>query len=451
MTPALLLYAVAATAAGAGPAASPPPNILLLLADDLRWDAVGYAGHPILRTPNLDRWAGRGTRFNQSFVTTSICSISRASLLTGQYESRHGVDDFAKPLSPSATARTFPVLLRGAGYRTGFIGKWGVGARDLPAEQFDYWRGFPGQGRYFEEEGGIHLTDRMADEAVEFLDGCSASKPFFLQVSFKAPHESDGAQERFFPPAKRFEPLFADQFIEPPPAATREAFAGLPGFLKESEARIRFERQFGTPELYQQSAKDYLRLVAGIDDAVGRIADKLRDSGLADRTVVIFTSDNGFCLGDYGLQGKWFPFEPSIRVPLFIYDPRRAESGRDADAIALTIDVAPTILELAGTPVPAEVQGRSLRPLLDGGAPPDWRKDFFYEHHFRHPRIPQSECVRGERWKYVRYVDREPVFEQIFDLVRDPLELENAIDDPDAAGVLGLMRDRWRELREAVK
>jgi arylsulfatase A-like enzyme len=421
------------------------------LADDLRWDAVGYAGHPIVRTPNLDRWARRGVRFTQSFVNTSICSISRASLLTGQYESSHGVDDFVKPLSPAAMARTYPVLLREAGFRTGFIGKWGVGARDLPEAQFDYWKGFPGQGRYFEEEGGVHLTDRMADDAVEFLDGCKASQPFFLQISFKAPHESDGAKERFFPPAKRFEPLFADLFVEPPPTATPEAFAGLPGFLQESEARIRFERQFGTPELYQKSVKDYFRLVAGIDDAVGRVAEKLRDSGLADRTVVIFTSDNGFCLGDYGLQGKWFPFEPSIRVPLFIYDPRRGENGRDVDAMALTIDVAPTILELAGAPVPAEIQGRSLRPFLDGRTPPDWRKDFFYEHHFHHPQIPQSECVRNGEWKYVRYVDRQPVFEQLFDLVRDPLELENAIDDPDAAGVLGLMRERWRELREAVK
>jgi arylsulfatase A-like enzyme len=425
------------------------PNIILLVTDDQRFDAVGALGNPVVKTPHLDALADEGMIFRQMFCTTSICATSRTTILTGQYESRHGVRDFRTTLSEAAFGQTFPALLHGAGYYVGFVGKWGLGG-PLPRDRYDTFAGFSGQGRYFAPDGS-HLTHKLGDSVLEVLDACPEDRPFCLQVSFKAAHCQDGDPWPF-QPDPRYNELYQDVTIPLAPTANEAAFEALPEFLRTSEARHRWHIRFATPALYQKSVKDYYRLITGVDDVVGRIVKSLADSGRADNTVILFTSDNGFYLGEHGLAGKWFMHEESLRLPLIIHDPRQREkvSAHETDAIALTTDLAPTILDLAGVEVPGTMQGHSLAPVLSGGDAPR-RKDFFYEHHFEHPRIPASEGVRTVKWKYVRYIDRDPPYEQLFDLANDSGETTNLAQDPNYAEPLSTLRERWAELREAVK
>jgi arylsulfatase A-like enzyme len=439
------LVAVAAPA----PAAERPPNVLFLLADDLRWDGLGCTGNAVVRTPHIDSLAARGVTFRNHFVTTSICCVSRASIFSGQYARRHGINDFQTPFTPAAFAKTYPALLRAAGYRTGFIGKYGVG-NVMPEKEFDYWRGFPGQGRYLDKNKPCHLTAKMGDQALEFLAG-DATKPWCLSVSFKAPHAQDGAP-REFPPDPRDENLYADATIPVPRTADPKFFALLPKFVQESEGRKRWARRFDTPEHFQQNARDYFRLVTGIDREVGRMLDDLKKRGLADNTLVVFTSDNGFFLGERGMADKWLMYEPSIRVPLIVADPRRpAAHGKAAEPMTLNIDFAPTLLEYAGLPVPAAMQGRSLRPLVNGERPADWRTEWFYEHHTSPKILPPSEGVRTERCKYLRWMAPEPPVEELYDLRADPQEEHNLVGDAAHKEVLDGLRQKWERFRGELR
>jgi arylsulfatase A-like enzyme len=451
------LLAVAVLAVWPGPArpagakpGSRPPNVVFLLADDLRWDTLGCMGNPVVRTPNLDALAARGTLFGNHFVTTSICCVSRASILSGQYARRHRINDFGTPFTPAAFARTYPALLRAAGYRTGFIGKYGVGTA-MPAKGFDYWRGFPGQGRYFEKNDPVHLTHKMGDQALEFLQGCDGSKPFCLSVSFKAPHCQDGAA-REFPPDPRDEKLYAGAAIPVPRTAREKYFRMLPEFVRTSEGRTRWKRRFATPEMFQETARDYYRLITGMDREVGRIVAALRGRKLAGDTLIVFTSDNGFLLGERGLAGKWLMYEESIRVPLIVYDPRLPDRsrGRKVEAMTLNVDLAPTLLDYAGVAVPAALQGRSLRPWVRGDSPA-WRSDWFYEHHTLPKILPPSEGVRTQRWKYLRWVGVEPAVEELYDLRADPPEEHNLAADPDHRKTLAGLRERWAGLRKELE
>lgn len=433
---------------GSAPSTMPArPNLIFLLADDLRWDAMSCAKNPILRTPNIDRLAAGGVRFRHAFCTTSICAVSRASFATGQYERRHGIHDFATPLSVAAFADTFPARLRRAGYYTGFVGKWGLGGA-LPTQEFDYWDGFPGQGRYFEPNDPTHLTVRQARSAVTFLERIPSDRPFLLYVSFKAPHAQDSDPRQFLPDP-RYDGLFRDVTIPAAPSATAEAFEALPEFLRTSEGRTRWERRFATPEMHQRSVKDYYRLVVGIDEAVGRLQEVLDARHLTANTVMVYTSDNGFFLGEHGLAGKWFMYDESIRLPLVIFDPRlpQARRGATVDGVALNIDIAPTLLDLAGVAAPASMQGRSLVPLVRGQTPSDWRQVWFYEHHFDYKgRIPRSEGVGTDRWKYIRYIDAQPPYEELFDLHTDPYEQHNLAGDKDHVAKLDELRRQWEAL-----
>jgi arylsulfatase A-like enzyme len=447
----LALMLLACGASRGAPPAVDRPNILFLLTDDQRWDAMGCAGNPIIETPNLDRLAREGVRFTNMFCTTSICAVSRASFLTGEYASRHGVRDFATPLSADAFAETFPALLRKNGYFTGFVGKWGLGGR-LPKKAFDVFDGFPGQGKYFDANGGEHLTTRLGRKAVAFVRNVPADRPFLLCFYTKAPHVQD-TDPRQFIPDPRFKPLYADVTIPSPPAATPEDFAALPPFLQTSEGRTRWKRRFATPAMYQSMVKDYYRLVTGLDAALGNVLAAIAERGLADRTVVICSSDNGFFLGEHGLAGKWFMYEESIRLPLIIRDPRAAseDRGRTVDAMTLNIDVAPTILDLAGVPAPKRMQGASLVPWLSGKSP-TWRDEWFYAHHFGYAgRIPPSEGVRTQRWKYVRYLDSDPLVEQLFDVKEDPHEQHDLAADPAHRDTLERLRAKWRAWQKKVK
>ena len=427
-----------------------PPNILFLLTDDQRADALGCAGNPIIQTPNVDRLAEQGVLFENSFVTTSICAVSRASFFTGQYARTHGIHGFGTSLTAEQHAASYPALLRAAGYRTGFIGKYGVG-RTLPKESFDFFEGFSGQGRYFREIEGrrVHLTKVMGVQALDFLDGCSDETPFCLSVSFKSPHVQD-REPPYFLNDPAYDHLYEDLTIPPAAKSDPDIHAALPAFLRgDYEGRIRWERRFGTEERYQESVKRYYRLISGVDTQVGRIMDKLRERGWDDNTVVIYTADNGFFLGEWGWAGKWLTHEESIRTPLIIRDPRRKHTaGARRAETALNIDIAPTILEMAGLNVPVSMQGRSLAPLLQGHSP-EWRTEWFYEHLFEHRTIPKTEAVRGARWKYTRYLETDPAFEELYDLEADPDEFVNLARTGDRE--LEAMRERLRIWREHLE
>jgi arylsulfatase A-like enzyme len=450
------------------------PNIVFLLTDDQRWDTLGCMGNKIIQTPNVDRLAAQGVVFDNCFVTTSICMTNRACIFTGQYAARHGVWRFDTVFTPAQLAQTYPALLKQAGYYIGFIGKWGVGTP--PQELFDYNRGWPGQNQYFrpvkgkdvlayldprlstsgratEDLGQVHLTARMGQQAMEFLDGVPADRPFCLSLSFKAPHCQDGQPAfRQFPYEPDLGGLYRDVVIPPAPLSDAAFFEALPEFLRTSENRARWKVRFATPEMYQHSVKSYYRLISGADRVVGQIVEKLRQKGIEDNTVILFSGDNGFYLGERGLAGKWFPHEVSIRVPLVVYDPRLPSDrrGKRCDQTVLSIDLAPTMLAMAGVKTPAKMQGETLLPLMRGQQPP-WRTEFFYEHLFRNAGIPRSEAVRDQRYKYIRFIDSKPLYEELYDLSTDPDEAHNLAGRPEHAETLQRMRQKWQVWRERVK
>ena len=447
------------------------PNIIMLLTDDQRWDTLGCMGNQIIETPNVDRLAAGGVVFDNVFVTTSICMTNRACIFTGQYAARHGVINFRTNFTPQQLAQTYPGRLKSAGYHLGFIGKWGVGKP--PQKLFDYNQGWPGQNKYLHVADGKvrHLTSIMSDQAIEFLDSTPADKPFSLSISFKASHVQDGPPKRFldnpkFPQFKnlyqkhpsqffydpRLAGLYADATIPPAPLSDPAFFESLPQFLRESENRIRWQIRFPTPEQYQESVKAYYRLISGVDDVVGRIVKKLKDKGLADNTIVLFHGDNGFYLGERGFAGKWYPHEVSLRVPLVVYDPRlpAAQRGTRRDQMALSIDLAPTILAMAGVEIPERMQGENLVPVLKGKSPA-WRSEFFYEHLFNHKTIPRTEGVRDQRHKYIRFIDSDPLHEELYDLKNDPDEADSLAQKPEHAKTLAVMRKKWQSWRDKAK
>ena len=439
-------------------AAPKPPNIVFLLVDDLRWNTLGFMGDKIVQTPHLDKLAAQSVVFDNYFVTTSICCVSRASFFTGQWMRRHGIEDFVTGLNGPAWDVTYPAQLRAAGFRTGFIGKWGVGSPKETAAKaaaFDYWKGLPGQAGEFIEKNDptrTHKTARFGNEALEFLAGCTKEKPFCLSLSFNAVHARDG-KPREFEPDPRDEQLYADVTIPVPKLALDEAaFLRLPESVQKSEGRTRWKWRFDSPEKTQRILRDYYRLITGVDREVGRILAELEKRGFADNTVIFFAGDNGFALGERGMADKWFMYEEDIRVPAFIYDPSipPAARGRRERAMTLNVDFAPTMLDYAGVPVPPAMQGQSLIPLMRGPVL-KWRKEFFYEHHSVAARIPMSEGVRTERWKYLRWIAETPVKEELYDLQADPLEERNLLTDPRHAALLAELRGKWerygRELR----
>ena len=435
-------------------AAAKRPNIIFLLTDDQRADTMGCMGNPIIHTPNMDDMAKNGVLFTNAFITTSICASSRASILSGQYVRRHGINDFATSFSQSALAQTYPMLLRNAGYRIGFVGKYGVGrGRDFPREEYDAWYGCPGQCSPYERKdknGNYkHLTQIFGEQAVEFLRNCSKDKPFCLSVSFKAPHVQDGHPRQFIYD-RAYENLYKDVTIPTPKTADPRYFEALPEFLRNSEARRRWQIRFSTPAKFQESVKSYYRLITGVDVVIGKIRAELKRLNLDDNTIIILTGDNGFYLGEHGLAGKWFPHEESIRVPLVVFDPRapRKLRGITCKQMVLNVDIAPTILQLADRNVPEQIQGRSLVPLLTGQRP-KWRTDFFYEHLFNHPKIPKTEALRTQRFKYARYIDFD--YEELYDLKNDPQETVNLAKNEKYRRTLKSLRKRCDELLQMAK
>ncbi len=430
------------------------PNIIFILTDDQRWDALGAMGNPIIQTPNMDKLATAGVLFQNAFVTTSICCASRASILTGQYESRHKIDDFDTDLPTETLKNTYPPLLKNAGYNIGFIGKFGIGHHP-PGSIFDFWvdteAGGKGQPDYITTDKNghqIHDTDTIGSAIQTFLDQFGNNGPFCLSVSFKAPHEQDG-----YPPKYVIQPRYKDYYkdvnIPQPVTADPKYWNKFPDFFRTDTnfARARWKGLFGTPELYQVNVKNYYRLITGVDDVIGEMMNKLNKLGLAKNTIIIVMGDNGMFLGEHGMEGKWYGYEESIRVPLLIYDPNLPDKVTQykAPQIALNIDIAPTILSMAGVQVPQCMQGVNLIDMIEDKIPE--RTDFFYQHYFLGgPQIPREEGIVTKDFKYMNYVEHD--YEELFDVKHDPHETMNLVNDPKYREKLNEMRKRYKELGE---
>lgn len=440
-----------------GQSSQRPPNIVFLMTDNHRWDLLGCMGNEIIETPHIDRLAERGVRFANAFCTTSICAATRASILTGEFRREHGYTFTMPPMNLQRLDRSYPALLRAAGYRTGFVGKLGVEVDPrAPERLFDFFRrriASSTTNPYYRRaaDGNVkHLTTINGDDAVEFIRTNGSDQPFCLSVSFSAPHpEDDNLQQYVYD--RQYQDLYEESFIPPPPASEHRYFHDLPGFIQVSMSRQRWFRRFDEPDKYQRMMKGMYRLITGVDTQVGRITAELERQGFADNTVVIFTGDNGIMVGEHGLTGIWLMYEGSIRKPLVIFDPRLAESRRGSvvEHMALSLDCPVTMLDLAGIEAPQAMCGRSLVPLLKDEAV-EWRKDFFYEHLYERETIPKSEGVRTERFKYVRYFERNPVYEQLFDLATDPNEVKNLESDPAHERTLAVLRARCDALRDSV-
>jgi len=474
--------------AAVGRPAGRRPNILLLFTDDQRADTMGCAGNAAIQTPETDRLAADGVRFRNAFVTTSICCVSRVSVLTGQYARRHGIHDFAAPLSDAAMAQTYPMLLKKAGYYTGFIGKWGIAANNIKlvnraGATFDYWAGGSHQTNFWHEadcpfvthsgvgdgklknictcppdsrgargvgvrigrkniENPVHLSTKVIPDKVDqFLRSRDKDRPFCLSISFKAPH---GPWSDWDP---TFKDLYEDDKLPVPKTAAPEAIAAKPAFLRQSLGSPGGKRLAEDHARLRAQIGHYYRLISTVDASIGKVREALEAHGVADNTVIIFSSDNGHFLGEHGLMGKWLMYEESIRVPLIIHDPRLPAStrGQTCDELALNIDFAPTMLAAAGIAVPRKMQGRNLMPLLRNPRA-KLREDFFYEHHYRSKahRIERTEGVRARRWKYIRYIDHEPACEELYDVQADPMETRNLAGEAAHKATLLRLHSKWK-------
>jgi N-acetylglucosamine-6-sulfatase len=437
-----LLFAAVALALGSGNAlAQARPNILLIVVDDLRFDDLAADGHPFARTPHADRLAREGARFRNFFATTPLCSPSRANILTGQYTRHHGILDNTDRSARSHELQTFPRALQRAGYETGFIGKWHMGNDDTPRPGFDHWVAMRGQGEAIDPslfENGArakvpgYVTDIFTERALAFL-ARPREKPFFLMLSHKALHpnviqRADGSVvsigEGGFIPAERHRALYS-----------ADALPRRTNYAKPPRRKPALERAIGdlpplgaatvTPD---DTIRDRLRMYAAVDESLGRLLAALEKSGALDDTVVVLTSDNGFFYGEHGLsEERRLAYEESIRLPLLVRYPRAVKGGAQPAAMSLTIDLAPTLLELAGAGALPALDGRSLVPLLKGESP-KWRTSFLVEYtsDIVFPRIQRMgyDALRTERYKYVRYRELTGM-DELYDLGSDPFELEN--------------------------
>jgi arylsulfatase A-like enzyme len=445
---AIFLLSVSVVSASA---AGKPLNVLVLLADDWRFDSLSCAGDPVVQTPNVDRLATEGLRFTHACVTTPICGVSRASIFTGQWMSRHGNPFMHMFKTP--WAETYPGLLRANGYYVGHVGKWHNGK--FPAENFDFGRAYSGHHWIQQPDGTkIHVTQKNEKDALEFLRTRPKDKPFCLTLAFFAPHAEDSSPLQYLPQPQSME-LYKDVKIPVPVNATEESYRRLPEFVanEKNESRVRWHWRFDTPEKFQTMMKNYYRLVTEVDATCGRVLAELKAQGLLDNTLVIFTGDNGYFHAEHGLADKWYPHQESIRVPMIVRDPRmsKARVGTTNDEFVLNVDIAPTILAAVGIPAPKTMQGQNYAPLYLAEKASAWRTEFFEEHaaSTKGAIIPASESLVRKDWKYFYWPDYQR--EQLFNIVTDPHEENDRIKDPAAQKILVEMRQRFHELKAAVR
>ena len=465
------------------------PNIIFIMSDDHAAHAISAYGSRVNQTPNIDRLAREGMLFRNVFVTNSICTPSRASILTGQYSHLNGVPVFNRFDSSRVTVAR---LLQHGGYYTGMIGKWHLGSD--PAG-FDHWEILPGQGAYFnpilytatgeKTYTDRYVTDVITDLAIDFLQKRPREKPFFLMLHNKAPHrpwEPDAAHraqfaDRWIPEAEtlwdsyttrtdalheNLQRVMADMTrrdlkLQPPAGL---AGAELTAWLGEKPDSVQIDRDGKTITLtgealgrwkYQRYMQDYLATIQSVDDNIGRLLKFLDGSGLSKNTVVIYTSDQGFFLGDHGLFDKRFMYEASLRMPFLVRWPAAIKAGATADAMSLNIDFAPTFLDLAGIPIPADMQGRSLTPVFRGRTPPDWRTSMYYRY-YHDPGDHNTRAHYGVRTRTHKliYFWKKDQWE-LFDLVSDPDEMHNLYNQPGQEAITASLKAELMKLKKAMK
>lgn len=421
------------------------PNIIFILTDDQRWDALGHAGNNLIHTPEMDRLAREGAYFKNALVTTPICAASRATIFTGLYERSHAYTFQTGPIRNEYMENAYPKLLKEAGYRVGFFGKYGVNHKDLSG-QFDEYDSYDRNGQFKDHRGffyktidgdTVHLTRYTGHQAMEFIDKTESNEPFCLSLSFSAPHAHDPAELQYFW-QKEVDHLLQGVTIPGPELAEDKYFDAQPEFVKSGFNRLRWTWRYDTPEKYQHSMKGYYRMISGIDLEIAKIRQQLKAKGLDKNTVIILLGDNGYFTGERQLAGKWLLYDNSIRVPLMVYDPRLS-SHSDSDEMAANIDVPSTILDLAGVKIPDSYQGKSLVPVIKGQKLN--RDTVLIEHLWNFENIPPSEGLRTAEWKYFRYVNDKSV-EEMYRLTDDPKEINNLVDDPTHASRLKTFRKK---------
>lgn len=435
------------------------PNILFVLVDDLRWDEYGYVGHNYIKTPNIDRIAKEGIIFENAFATTPLCSPSRASFLTGQYAHTHGITDNIDRSIQSHQLVTYPMKLDSMGYETAFIGKWHMGNDNSRRPGFDYWAALQGQGEAFDpvfNENGTELskegyvTDILTNYSIDFIKSKPEKTPFLLYLSHKALHpnlhqDETGKVTKIegggFIPADRHKQMYQDaifdrrpnSFITPydKPALMRK-FPGLPDLGKET----------GTPEEVIQKRAEMLM---AIDESLGKILDQLEKTGELQNTIIVFAGDHGYWYGEHGLnEERRLAYEEGLRIPLIVRYPPLINPGQKCDKIVLNIDIAPSLIELAGGIPSKNIEGRSIIPLLQGDSPVDWRSSFLMEYYSDTvwPRTVNIgyKGIRSERFKYIQYTELSGM-DEFYDLKDDPYELKNQIDNPKFEPIIQQMKN----------
>ncbi len=460
---ALLLLFVAALASNS---LAKQPNIVFVLVDDLRWDDLGCTGNKFVKTPNIDRIADEGCKFTNAFATSALCSPSRASILTGQYPHTHGIIDNTERGKQSHLLKTFPQYLQKLGYETAYFGKWHMGNDNTPRPGFSRWFCLQGQGSSFDsvvnsdgKELQTHgyVTDVLNDASVKFVR-TKREKPFLLYLSHKAIHPevyqgpdgklSDPTLSNFIP-ADRHKKLYEGVEIERRPSAKvppkdkpalQQEIAGLPPLSAET----------GSSDTV---ILNRLRMLAAVDEGVGQLLKALEETGELDNTLFVVTSDHGYFYGEHGLSvERRLAYEESIRIPLVMRYPSMIEASRIIEPIVLTLDFAPTFVDIAGGKIPASFEGRSLVPLLKGESVSDWRKSFLVEYYsdIVFPRMHKMgyKAVRGDRWKYIQFSELEGA-DELYDLQTDPYELNNRIDDPKAEDALQQMKSELAKFTNA--
>lgn len=455
---ALAVWLLPAAIVAGQPQPAKPRNVVFILSDDHRYDFMSFmkSAPPFLETPNLDRMAKQGAHLQNAFVTTSLCSPSRASILTGQYAHRHGIVDNTSPI-PTGTV-FFPQHLQRAGYRTAYVGKWHMGeVDDVPQPGFDHWVSFRGQGVYRDPLLNIngerqkvqgYTTDILTDQALEWLKrgtADAANRPFFLYLSHKAVHAE-------FEPAPRHAGRYAKEPIPYPPtmADTEANYRTKPRWVNEQRYSWHgVEHMYHGATQFDQLYRDYCETLLALDESVGRVLDYLETSGLASSTLVIYMGDNGFLLGEHGLIDKRNAYEESIRVPMLAYAPGLIAPGTTLAQVVRNVDVAPTVLDLMHVEVPKTMDGRSFLPLL-GGATPPWEGELLYEYYWEYafPHTPTTLALRGDRYKFIYYPGVWDL-QEFYDLELDPREQQNLIDAPGHAKRIEQMRQRLWDLLDA--
>lgn len=408
--------------------AAKKPNFVFIYTDDQRWDAMGVvqreqgerARFPWFQSPGMDRLAAEGVRFRNAFVTLSLCSPSRAAFLTGRYNHLNGITNNGTPFP--ANSVTHPSLLRAAGYKTAYIGKWHMGNQKGQRPGFDYSASFVGQGSYqnhpFEINGVSTpskgwIDDVSTDYAIQWIKQ-QKEQPFSLVLGFKSPHSMRGGKNL----PEHLRGLYANEKTRPTPNC------GVPAIFHKPAADGK--QPAGLTD--QAVHLDYLRHIRGVDDNVSKLLDALDTIGIAEDTVVVYSSDNGYYLGEHCSGDKRSLYDESMRVPLLVRYPRLFRKGLVVDDLALNIDLAPTFLDLAGVAIPQEMQGLSWKELASGKKPTNWRKSIFAQYYKELGDVPTCYAIRTNTHKLVKYPNL-PEFTEVFDLVKDPYEINNLASD----------------------